>query len=203
MKPCKYCGKEYKVRGVSSHEMACKLNPNPDPRIVCSCLNCGKKLTRNNIKKHVKACNRIPEMLICPECGISFEKKYGITCSYSCANRYFIKGNRISRISDEKLIKQGRYREICFRYHDKKCIICAEDRIVEVHHFNEDSSDHRPENLIPVCPTHHKYLHSRYRELIQDKVDKYIKIVLPCVGKLDNPLGLGPRERWFESSHTD
>ena len=37
---------------------------------------------------------------------------------------------------------------------------------------NENNND--PENLIPLCPTHHQYLHSRYRNLIIDKINEYI-----------------------------
>jgi hypothetical protein len=65
------------------------------------------------------------------------------------------------------------YRSICFENHDKKCIICGEDKIVAVHHFDENNNND-PKNLIPLCPTHHFYFHSKYRYLIIDKIKEFI-----------------------------
>jgi hypothetical protein len=72
-------------------------------------------------------------------------------------------------------IKTAHYRDICFHYHDKCCVICGERRIVEVHHLNEDHSDNRPENLIALCPTHHQYWHSKEKDLVLPQVEQYIK----------------------------
>lgn len=49
------------------------------------------------------------------------------------------------------------------------------DKIVEVHHFDGNNTNNTPENLMPLCPTHHRYWHSRYKELVYDKVVKYIE----------------------------
>jgi hypothetical protein len=68
----------------------------------------------------------------------------------------------------------GAYRSICWQHHKKECVVCKEDKIVTVHHMNEDHNDNRPENLVPLCPTHHQYLHSRYRKEIIDIVEDYV-----------------------------
>jgi len=47
--------------------------------------------------------------------------------------------------------------------------------IVEAHHLDEDKTNNDPSNLIPLCPNHHQYWHSRYRHLVEDKVYSYIK----------------------------
>lgn len=44
-----------------------------------------------------------------------------------------------------------------------------------VHHFDENKKNNTKENLIPLCPTHHQYWHSRYRFLVEGKIVKYIK----------------------------
>ena len=180
MIPSRFCGKEYKNGGVSSHELACKLNPEPDSRLNCSCVKCHLPLHKNNVKKHIEACIRLPKMVICPQCGVEFEESGSVTCSYSCGNIYFKDKQQQARkvsvyLLDEELISSGRYRTLCFRYHDKKCVVCGEDKIVEVHHYNNDHLDHCPKNLVPICPTHHKYLHSGHKYLIQDKIDIYVK----------------------------
>jgi hypothetical protein len=99
-----------------------------------------------------------------------WSKKDTVTCSYTCANRHFRKG--IAYIASKK---NATYRTICFRYHGKKCLICDETKIVAAHHVNENHDDNRPENLVPLCPTHHQYMHSRYKNLIETKILDYMK----------------------------
>ena len=36
-----------------------------------------------------------------------------------------------------------------------------------------DNND--PANLIPLCPTHHSYVHSRYKDEIQPIIDKFVE----------------------------
>jgi hypothetical protein len=67
------------------------------------------------------------------------------------------------------------YRTICFRHHKKECVVCGENKIVAVHHYDENHSNNDPANLIPLCPTHHQYVHSRYKELVMEKIDKWRK----------------------------
>ena len=57
--------------------------------------------------------------------------------------------------------------------HEKKCIICDENKIVAVHHFDKNKKNNDPSNLIPLCPTHHQYCHSEYYIDIEDKIIEY------------------------------
>ena len=111
---------------------------------------------------------------ICPICEKSFTTSIGnrdekTTCSHSCSNTYFRSG------LDNGNWKESHYRTTCFLYHKKECIICKESKIVEVHHLDENKLNNIPSNLIPLCPTHHQYWHSRYKNEIEDKVYNYIK----------------------------
>jgi len=112
----------------------------------------------------------------CPICQTSFTPKYDneqVTCSYSCSNTYFArKRNSPSKYKN--------YRTICWHNHEKKCVVCGEDKIVAVHHMDEDTSNNDPQNLVPLCPTHHGYWHSKYRHLIQDKVNAFINGIKSC-----------------------
>jgi hypothetical protein len=106
----------------------------------------------------------------CPICKILFTPQYRdkqITCSYACSNTYFArKRNNPSKYKN--------YRTICFHNHDKKCVVCGEDKIVAVHHMDENPKNNDPKNLVPLCPTHHQYWHSRYRDLVRKKIEDYI-----------------------------
>ena len=128
------------------------------------CRYCGKKIISRCIDKHEIACKKKEK-----KCPVCFKLFYtgNDTCGYSCANTYFRSG------SDNPNWKESQYRSTCFEHHEKKCVICGEDLIVAVHHFNHDADDNSPENLIPMCPTHHQYWHSRYKHLIEEKVIKY------------------------------
>jgi len=107
----------------------------------------------------------------CPVCKNPFNTKKGhkrekTTCSYSCSNTFF--SNRRNKPSKYKF-----YRTICFKHHKKECIICKENLVVGVHHYDGNHDNNIPENLMPLCPTHHHYWHSKHRYLIIDKVNQY------------------------------
>lgn len=113
----------------------------------------------------------------CPVCSTKFITKEGHknekqTCSHSCSNTHFRSGiNNGAYKPDDEV----GYRRLCFRYHKKECVICKENLIVEVHHYDEDHFNNSIENLIPLCPTHHQYVHSRYKDNIIHKIDDYVK----------------------------
>lgn len=109
---------------------------------------------------------------ICPVCGKDFDtvinhRDEKTTCSYSCSNSFFRSGNKNGNWSEDS------YRTTCFSHHEKKCIICGEENIVSVHHYDENKDNNLPENLIPMCPTHHQYVHSRFSYLVMDKVNEF------------------------------
>lgn len=110
---------------------------------------------------------------ICPVCSKEFEtsayKKEKRTCSRGCANSYFRSG------ANHPNWKESAYRSTCFKYHKKECVICGEFRIVDVHHLDGNKENNHPENLIPLCRTHHAYWHSRYRNLIKPQILEYIE----------------------------
>lgn len=108
---------------------------------------------------------------ICPICNNIFTVKNGspkekTTCSLSCSNTYFRSGLNN---------KFQSYRKICFLIHKKECIICKENRVVEVHHLDKNRKNNDPMNLIPLCPTHHSLIHSKYKHEIIDSINEYLQ----------------------------
>ena len=136
-----------------------------------ACEHCGKETTLGNIKIHEATCYLNPDNLVeCPVCSEPIKNyKTSKTCGYSCSNTKFRSGVNNPNHKIEK------YRTVCFHYHDKKCLVCGEDKIVTVHHVNEDHHDNRPENLVPLCPTHHQYVHSRYKDEVQPLIERYVE----------------------------
>ena len=130
------------------------------------CVYCKQYFCKAGIKAHIKKCSSGKK---CPVCGDWFSSK-GVTCSHGCANTFFRSGDKNPNWSDNA------YRTTCFKYHAKKCVVCGEDKVVEVHHLDENKKNNKPENLVPLCPTHHKYWHSRYKYLIEDLILNYIEV---------------------------
>ena len=185
---CKFCSKECKnENSLRNHERLCKLNPDKDEstmkknakwvdkKIVC--IFCKKDIHVSSIKRHEESCKSNPKNLKeCPVCNKIFSSE-SITCSYACSNTFFRSGY------NHPNWKESAYRTTCFHYHEKKCIICGETNIVEVHHIDESKENNKPENLIPLCPTHHQYFHSRFKHEVKDKILNYQKIFILGVGQ--------------------
>jgi len=111
---------------------------------------------------------------ICPVCTGVFKtlknhKDEKITCSRACANTYFRSGANNGNYNNEA------YRNICFQYHEKECVICKEKLILCVHHMDGNHKNNDPENLVPMCPTHHQYFHSRYRQMVEPQILEYLR----------------------------
>jgi HNH endonuclease len=121
-----------------------------------------------NLTKHIKSCSENPiNKKLCPVCNNTFSSK-STTCSYACSNKHFRSGENNGNW------KEDAYRSTCFEYHRKECIICKEENLVEVHHLDENHMNNSPENLIPLCPTHHQYWHSKYKHIVEKQVIDYI-----------------------------
>lgn len=140
-----------------------------------SCKHCSKQVTLANSSRHENACNKNPKNFReCPVCKKTHSKS-GVTCSYSCSNKYFRSGKNNGNWKDD------RYQSTCFFHHGKKCLVCGEEKIVAAHHVNGNHNDNRAENLVPLCPTHHQYVHSKYINEVQPIIEQYLNNYLRMV----------------------
>lgn len=122
----------------------------------------------------------------CPICNNEFETQVNHprekqTCSYSCSNTFFRSGinngNHITNliIKNPEYTSNQLYRSLGIYCHGKECIICKENRIIEIHHYDFNHNNNEPQNLIPLCPTHHQLCHSKYYNDIKEQIDNYVK----------------------------
>lgn len=141
------------------------------------CRYCNKIVTTSNINKHEPLCYLNPiNIKICPVCESPIRYKDTATCSQKCCQIHF-RGmfNEVRKTRDMSWANGHSTTFICFTHHKKECIICKENVIVSVHHYDNNHSNDNPENLVPLCPTHHMYMHSQYIYLIKECVDEYIE----------------------------
>lgn len=123
---------------------------------------------------------------VCVVCDNKFKVKLGhkkekVTCSHACANTHFRSGEdhpnyrSIDDYNTRTSHFARKYREICFEHHEHKCVICDELKLLDVHHYDGNKFNNEPENLVPICATHHNYVHSEYKDEVIGVVDEYVK----------------------------
>jgi len=166
------------VKKKNSHSLK-RAYKNGNKKVVIlpkrKCKFCSSMITTNNFVRHEQACKLNPEIkkILCPICGNPTNPGC-TTCSRECRLEFFGPPN----IWDDSQLTY--YRTICFRHHEKKCIICDEENFLDAHHHDKNIENNHPINLVPLCILHHKYIHHpklKYivKECIEDYIDKFTK----------------------------
>lgn len=153
------------------------------------CQYCKKLMTTSGLPQHTLYCYMNPKNIkLCPICDTPIKNwKNSATCSYACANKFFRTG------PNNGSWKDSAYVTTCFYYHDKKCVVCSETLVVEVHHLDGNHDNNDPANLIPLCPTHHRYWHSKHRHLVENIITKYVTKWIVSVRQELNLQHSGPK----------
>ena len=89
-----------------------------------------------------------------------------VYCSREC-------GNRDKNDNVANLTESTNYRRNAFLIYEHKCAICGwceDERILEVHHIDEDRNNNHIDNLIILCPICHKKLTLHLYELNELKI---------------------------------
>ena len=97
-----------------------------------------------------------PKLIICKRCGR--EKKHqAFGLCPGCYNSTFhldkVKLHNAKRLHK---INPDLYKRVV-----SKCTVCDFDRIVELHHLDNNHLNSIEGNLIGLCPNHHKMIHSK------------------------------------------
>lgn len=171
---CKHCKAGFSFGTTSekaNHSRWCSKNPKSKDTT-------GLKIASRKVYDR-KLGKLIDYSMNCQECENSFvvverEKKHPerekYFCGRSCANATGGKAKSANLIASG----DAHYRVICFKHHSKSCVVCQEKNIVAVHHYDGDHSNNDPRNLVPMCPTHHQYWHSKYKSVVENIVHRYV-----------------------------
>lgn len=113
-----------------------------------------------------------PTIKTCLYCGSKFEaigsrRSTQTTCSHKCANTYY-KPNKKEETTRYSYALAARQAGMT------SCAICEETNLVDIHHIDHDRNNNNLDNLVPLCPTHHMYLHRGKADLIMDKLIEYL-----------------------------
>lgn len=168
---CKHCNLNFnfdKMTEKGNHSRHCSSNPKKLEYIE----NLKAASDRFHHKKLFDVnCYICEKSFLVKEDSRKYPIKSKYFCSRTCANKI---GGR-AKAKKYHYDEVAHYTTVAWRYHNKKCVCCDEINMVEVHHLNENRNDNRPENLVPLCPTHHRYMHSKYKSLVENKIDEYVK----------------------------
>lgn len=160
---------------------------NKRTNVAIRCKTCGHEwslspssIMPNNVRQH--------SFLGCPECKyqevecsychkkfkrlksqLEKDNKTGyVYCSKECGNRH--KNEKATNLKDGTA-----YRRNAFNAYAHKCAICGyeeDERILEVHHLDENRENNKIENLVILCPNCHKKL-TLHLYSYQELIDKY------------------------------
>ena len=89
--------------------------------------------------------------------------------------------NSVFHIEQVRLQNAQKYHNISpelYQKLTKKCTICDFDKILELHHLDNNHKNNSEDNLIGLCPNHHKMVHHRShrKEVFQALQEKGFKI---------------------------
>lgn len=125
-------------------------------RTIIKCKGCHKSK-----ELHAKGlCNKCylkqykPKEIICKRCNRKLPKHGKGMCS-SCYNFVFKHdGIRSDSIKKTYGLTVEEYQKLT-----KECVVCGFDIITELHHLNGNKKNNDPNNVICLCPNHHKMIH--------------------------------------------
>jgi predicted RNA-binding Zn-ribbon protein involved in translation (DUF1610 family) len=128
------------------------------------CPNCGSHIKQMNIFY----CGNCGKKVIRRDSDITKNKSGYFYCSRECGNEH---KNKMREESGEWVNSPWSYRRRAFEKYEHKCCVCdwAEDeRILEVHHIDEDRSHNETNNLCILCPNCHRKITLGYYQLTND-----------------------------------
>jgi hypothetical protein len=125
------------------------------------CITCYKKQSWKPKVAKCKRCERILPLHAKNLCG-------------GCYNFVF----HLQKAKEYNNTKKHNISPELYKKVTSSCTLCSFDKIVELHHLDENSLNNQEENLIGLCPNHHKMFHDyRFKqEIIDSLVSRGIKV---------------------------
>lgn len=106
------------------------------------CKECYRKLIW---KPKLRECKRCKRMLPHQAKGL---------CK-GCYNILF----HLDKVRAHNLKKRYNLDDETYRKITKECVICGFDKVVDLHHLDHNSQNNSHDNLIGICPNHHRMIH--------------------------------------------
>lgn len=138
------------------------------------CSNCGKECVKHAKGMCITCYKRLvwkPKEKLCPRCNrIKYLKAKGL-CGGCYNTVYHLEATKDQNCRRYHNIEPELYKKIT-----KSCLICGFDKVVELHHLDKNRKNNSENNLIGLCPNHHKMIHIlRYKEEILAQIKEKLE----------------------------
>ena len=148
-------------------------------KIIIICGDCNKKKP-HHAKGLCYSCYKkkyVSRKIICENCGREKNLHAKGLCSGCYNTIYFGDYTKNKRLANRHKIDI----KIVENFRETGCIICGWKKSLDIHHIDQDKNNSSIENLLPLCPNHHKALHSkRYQKETIEEL-KSLGIEVPSV----------------------
>ena len=123
------------------------------------CKNCKKKVEHHSKQMCTTCYKKLawkPKLVPCKRCGRSLPMHAKGLCD-GCYNSVFhIEAVKARNTRIYHNIDQETYKTVT-----QKCVVCNFDKVVQLHHLDHNHQNNAKENLVGLCPNHHKMVHHR------------------------------------------
>ena len=107
-----------------------------------------------------------PKKSICPRCKRLIKIHAQGLCSGCYNYTFYLESTKAHNHKKIHNISYETYKKITSR-----CLICGFDKVVDLHHLDEDHKNNSEKNMIGLCPNHHKMLHNfQFREEVLTQI---------------------------------
>ena len=140
-------------------------------RRIIICPNCRRQL-EHHAKGYCYTCYKklawTAKKIICKRCKRLIKHQAKGLCP-GCYNTTF-------HLDRTKAQNYEKYHNISIDLYKKitqKCAVCGFDKVVSLHHLDENKKNNSEENLIGLCPNHHQMIHMlKWREEVLTQLHK-------------------------------
>jgi ribosomal protein L37E len=130
---------------------------------IIKCLKCGQQ-KEHHAKGYCEYCYKKfiwrPKSIICKRC----QREMPLQAKGLCRGCY----NFVFHLEDNKALNYKKWHNIepeLYKKITQRCVVCGFDKVVDLHHLNQNKGDNSEKNLIGLCPNHHKMIHNyNFRE---------------------------------------
>jgi len=111
------------------------------------------------------------KLIVCKRC----KREKPMHAKGYCAGCY----NFVFQLENTKAHNVERWHNIDYELYKritKSCLICGFDKVVDLHHLDENKKNNSESNLIGLCPNHHKMLHDfKWRKETIDELNNVFR----------------------------
>ena len=139
------------------------------------CVNCRREMIIHAKKMCCTCYKKLfwkPKKIICKRCG-RYRNLHAKGLCGGCYNTTFhLEYNKNKNYEKYHNISPQLYKKIT-----KSCIVCNFNKFVELHHIDCNRHNNSEDNMVGLCPNHHKMLHTiEYGEWLKELIERLVTL---------------------------